>query len=98
MKQIGRLIALIFIATFCIVGCEDPIAPTPDNSGEGGSKPDQEQTPGNENEEKPGDEDKPGNEEEPKDKEFVILFTNDFHSQIEPLSKEETYNADRGGV
>ena len=30
--------------------------------------------------------------------EFVILFTNDFHSQIEPLSKEETYNADRGGV
>lgn len=31
-------------------------------------------------------------------KEFVILFTNDFHSQIEPLSKEETYNADRGGI
>ena len=30
--------------------------------------------------------------------EFVILFTNDFHSQIEPLSKEETYNADRGGI
>ena len=98
MKQIGRLIALMFIATFCIVGCEDPIAPTPDNSGEGGSKPDQEQTPGNENEEKPGDEDKPGNEEEQKETEFVILFTNDFHSQIEPLSKEETYNADRGGV
>ena len=98
MKQIGRLIALIFIATFCIVGCEDPIAPTPDNSGEGGSKPDQEQTPGNGNEEKPGDEDKPGNEEEPKENEFVILFTNDFHSQIEPLTKEETYNADRGGI
>lgn len=36
--------------------------------------------------------------EEPKKKEFVILFTNDFHSQIEPLSKEETYNADRGGI
>lgn len=31
-------------------------------------------------------------------KEFVMLFTNDFHSQIEPLSKEETYNADRGGI
>lgn len=30
--------------------------------------------------------------------EFVILFTNDIHSQIEPLSKDETYNADRGGV
>ena len=92
MKQIGRLIALIFIAAFCIVGCEDPIAPTPDNSGEGGSKPDQEQTPGNENEEKPGD------EEGAQENEFVILFTNDFHSQIEPLSKEETYNADRGGA
>ena len=36
--------------------------------------------------------------EEPQEKEFVILFTNDFHSQIEPLSKEETYNADRGGA
>ena len=30
--------------------------------------------------------------------EFVILFTNDIHSQIEPTSKDETYNADRGGV
>ena len=37
-------------------------------------------------------------QEELKENEFVILFTNDFHSQIEPLSKEETYNADRGGV
>lgn len=46
---------------------------------------------GNEEEEKP----KP---EEPEEKEFVILFTNDFHSQIEPLGKEETYNADRGGI
>ena len=39
-----------------------------------------------------------GNIEIEEEKEFVILFTNDFHSQIEPLSKEETYNADRGGV
>lgn len=30
--------------------------------------------------------------------EFVILFTNDFHSQIEPIGKNETYNADRGGI
>lgn len=30
--------------------------------------------------------------------EFVILFTNDIHSQIEPTSKDESYNADRGGV
>lgn len=28
----------------------------------------------------------------------VILFTNDLHSQIEPIGKDETYNADRGGV
>lgn len=40
----------------------------------------------------------PSKPSEPKDREFVILFTNDFHSQIEPLSKEETYNADRGGI
>ena len=39
-----------------------------------------------------------GGQVETKENEFVILFTNDFHSQIEPLSKEETYNADRGGV
>ena len=35
---------------------------------------------------------------EARDGEFVILFTNDFHSQIDPLGKDETYNADRGGV
>lgn len=34
----------------------------------------------------------------PRSKDFVILFTNDFHSQIEPISKDETYNADRGGI
>ena len=32
------------------------------------------------------------------DKEFVLLFTNDFHSQIEPTSKDATYNADMGGA
>lgn len=35
---------------------------------------------------------------EARDGEFVILFTNDLHSQIDPLGKDETYNADRGGV
>ena len=44
------------------------------------------------------EEQEPEEPEEQKKKEFVILFTNDFHSQIEPLSKEETYNADRGGI
>jgi hypothetical protein len=33
---------------------------------------------------------------QPENDEFVILFTNDFHSQIEPLGQEETYNAGRG--
>lgn len=31
-------------------------------------------------------------------KEFVMLFTNDFHSQIEPIGQNETYNADMGGA
>ena len=35
---------------------------------------------------------------QPENDEFVILFTNDFHSQIEPLGQEETYNAGRGGI
>ena len=68
-----------------LAACET-IDPPPGNQTETPEKPD-----GNEEEEKP----KP---EEPEEKEFVILFTNDFHSQIEPLGKEETYNADRGGI
>ena len=35
--------------------------------------------------------------EEPSE-DIVILFTNDLHSQIEPIDASETYNADRGGV
>lgn len=45
-----------------------------------------------------GDDDDPSITPEARDGEFVILFTNDFHSQIEPLGKDETYNADRGGI
>lgn len=46
------------------------------------------------------EEDNNEDEESPaqKSSEFVILFTNDFHSQIEPTGKNETYNADRGGI
>ena len=55
------------------------------------------QEPGNGDGQEPGSGNE-GNQPELKENEFVILFTNDFHSQIEPLSKEETYNADRGGV
>lgn len=53
-------------------------------------------------EEQPFDPDRKdeGVDEQPavKSDEFVILFTNDFHSQIEPLGQEETYNAGRGGI
>ena len=36
--------------------------------------------------------------EEPSSESIVLLFTNDLHSQIEPIDESETYNADRGGV
>lgn len=35
---------------------------------------------------------------EKKGGEFVILFTNDFHSQIDPIDMNASYNADRGGI
>ena len=36
--------------------------------------------------------------EDPASESIVLLFTNDLHSQIEPIDESETYNADRGGV
>lgn len=45
--------------------------------------------------------DGPENPEEPKepvDREFVILFTNDFHSQIDPLSETHSTHPGRGGI
>ena len=35
---------------------------------------------------------------QPTDKEVVILFTNDTHSQIEPIAADASRNADMGGV
>ena len=46
----------------------------------------------------PDGNDKDEEKEEPDNDEFVILFTNDFHSQIEPTDKNLDYNADRGGA
>lgn len=43
------------------------------------------------------DDDRNENQEKPAD-ELVLLFTNDLHSQIEPLDPASTYNAGRGGV
>ena len=106
MKILKQLISALLICFLAlnISGCEEKIA---DNS-TGTQKPGNTEKPeGGANEEQPGTgEEQPGTEEpgtpsEPeitKESEFVILFTNDFHSQIEPLSKEETYNADRGGA
>jgi 5'-nucleotidase len=58
--------------------------------------------------ENPNEESKEDQNEDPEDvpediptgdnKEFVMLFTNDFHSQIEPTDKNLDYNADRGGA
>ena len=47
---------------------------------------------------KPDEDDKDEGKEEVENDEFVILFTNDFHSQIEPTDKNLDYNADRGGA
>ena len=44
---------------------------------------------------RPGTEDR---NEDPASESIVLLFTNDLHSQIEPIDESETYNADRGGV
>ena len=96
MKRPIKFITALIISliTFSTVGCDDFTFditgdPTDTETPEDGSNGEN-----NTEEEKP-------EEQEPdvqKETEFVILFTNDFHSQIEPLSKEETYNADRGGA
>lgn len=82
-RQLINVILICFLA-LNITGCEDKLNDNPSNT----------QKPGTGEQEKPGTDDPAA----PKESEFVILFTNDFHSQIEPLSKEETYNADRGGI
>ena len=100
MKRILSFLsaALLVMAGFAPVSCESPeqhgdsvTRPEGDGPGEDGNE-------GSTDNGKPDSGDKPGPGEDPDDKEFVILFTNDFHSQIEPISKDETYNADRGGI
>ena len=114
MKAIRQLInaILICVLTCGVAGCEDQIGAGQEKPGTGNEqKPGgDEQKPGTGDQEGPGNGDGTGEGTGDgsgdgsgdgtgvKENEFVILFTNDFHSQIEPLSKEETYNADRGGV
>lgn len=89
MRRLLAVLAAFLICVFCVGGaCTGKSAFSEED-------PQPEQKPGGGNEE----EDSPSEEiPEAKDGEFVILFTNDFHSQIEPLGKDETYNADRGGI
>ena len=109
MKKFRIWVLAVLLGLVPFAGCEKPDVPgdkteKPDNSGTeddqnggGGQGGDDNKDDGQGGS---GDDSGSGDEgsTEPKSKEFVILFTNDFHSQIEPLSKEETYNADRGGI
>lgn len=90
MKRIISFIsaALLVIAGFAVVSCESPEQQDDSVTRPEGDGPGEEENEGSQDSEKP----------DSGEKEFVILFTNDFHSQIEPLSKDETYNADRGGI
>ena len=85
MKRFRIWVLAVLLGLVPFAGCERPDVP-----GDKTEKPDNSGT----------EDDQNGGGEQGGDdnKEFVILFTNDFHSQIEPLSKEETYNADRGGI
>lgn len=85
MKKFRIWVLAVLLGLVPFAGCERPDMP-----GDKTEKPDNSGT----------EDDQNGGGEQGGDdnKEFVILFTNDFHSQIEPLSKEETYNADRGGI
>ena len=112
MKTLRQYISAILIVflTLGFVGCDEKLGgdrietPNPDggsqdqNGGQNGDGNEDQNGDGNNGEGNNGGNGNEINPPEPQEKEFVILFTNDFHSQIEPLSKEETYNADRGGA
>ena len=88
--SLRNIIITIFAVAFCsiIFSCETPDNPIDKEQDKTENETDSETDNGTDS----------GSESTEKADEFVILFTNDFHSQIEPLSKEETYNADRGGI
>ena len=106
-RQLTSALLICFLA-LNFAGCEDILDGNPSHSQQPGTgDPDSDQG-GNGDQDGDSDQNGDGNQEgngdqdvgqeELKENEFVIHFTNDFHSQIEPLSKEETYNADRGGI
>jgi 5'-nucleotidase len=101
MRIFRQLISAILICLWAMnfAGCEGRMEDNQTGTQKPGDTEKPNDGPGQEGD-GAGDEGQPGtgDQEGPKENEFVILFTNDFHSQIEPLSKEETYNADRGGI
>ena len=97
------LIILLSLSAYCMTSCEtarieeDSVEQPSDNKGdETVDEQDQNQ---DQNKEEEKEEEKPGNhggsggheglEPEPDRNEFVILFTNDIHSQIEPTDSDE---------
>ena len=97
------LIILLSLSAYCMTSCEtarieeDSVEQPSDNKGdETVDEQDQNQ---DQNKEEEKEEEEPGNhggsggheglEPEPDRNEFVILFTNDFHSQIEPTADDE---------
>ena len=102
LRRYSIIFLILFSLIFGTYSCTKPEIPKTNLP-----KPEQNDKPGDSEGDEGSDEDSDengggnggGNEDTEADNdEFVMLFTNDFHSQIEPLSKEETYNADRGGV
>lgn len=82
MKSINNIIILLLTLCMSVVSsCEMPEAMIPDQSGNGQPEDRPTEDPGNDTGDAP---------EENTD--FIMLFTNDFHSQIEPTDD------DRGGV
>lgn len=112
MKHKSHYISLLLIICLLsgIYSCETPEVPEqnkpnteqPDNKGddESDNKDDnqnnEESGEGDENDKENGVNGESNPEEE--NREFVMLFTNDFHSQIEPTSSDLSYNANRGGA
>lgn len=94
MKKIhwsACLSAIILLCiSFLICGCVEQI-PGGREPGDGNGKPGGDENPD-------GGNDNPGGEPDSECDQIVILFTNDLHSQIEPLDPDSQYNAGKGGV
>lgn len=100
MKKLKILFFVMCMACFAgcmFASCDDGFN-TEVGAGDEEQDGDENGTEGPDGTEEPDEPREPEGPDAPRKKEFVMLFTNDFHSQIEPLSKEETYNADRGGI